>query len=482
MNLPKIKLPMHKKPPLKLALSMGTFGIIGAVMVLFSGAAILQSINSIELTAGARGGTNSGVASQYNDTNAEGGTAMLFRGCAPGQTGTAGSCATPATTCPSGQTGTPPNCATPPATCPSGQTGSPPNCVTPPVASSSKKLLLYQGHDSVMPSYIASNVAEIDGFPFDGITFGLPGLAYATAGSSSISLATYKASMAPVKTAGLTKTTHNFVMTYVGSPGTIDTWSNVLVPNFANLADAARDAGVEGIMFDTETYDGNTMFQPNLSCPGLSIAVCRDRMYTAGKNTMIAMAARYPTLKFITNFGPSVGDPLTDQNIGSAYSPCGHRNWSSDPGNQMVSSFAIGLLAGTIGTSATYVDGGEDYDVHSDQAANAFYDWRKTGIAAQSPFVPADIKSAWSGKISLSFGALDDFNWCQYDGTSSASSAAGVQVDLTVRLKKADEYVWLFARAHRWYSDPDSAGFAHVTPDYPVAVRNARTANGLPAK
>jgi hypothetical protein len=346
------------------------------------------------------------------------------------------------------------------------------------VANADKKLILFQGYQGMNAAYASTHRAEIDALPFDGITF-MPdtNLALTTFSNTPHSVAEYKNAMSGMNSTNFSHTNHNFAVVFVGTPGNSTDWSTAS-NNMANLAEAAKLYNLDGIFFDVEQYDTADAWLP-ASCPGQTDTVCKNNLYNAGKQAMQMMVSRWPNVKIIASHGISVGDPKSEAYLASAYTPCQHRDWSNALENQVRSYYEMGLLEGTVGNSATYIDGGEDYDIHSEAAAQRFYNWRKTVEGQQSDIVPNSLRSNWTSKIGLSFGTQDDV-WCQSSGLQGNATAADWKKDLLSTLKYTDEYVWAFARNHRWYNDSDGR-FPHVTQDFINATLEVRSIIGLDA-
>ena len=353
------------------------------------------------------------------------------------------------------------------------------NSVLSSVSNADKKIILFQGYQGMNSAYASSHRSEIDALPFDGITF-MPdtNLALNTFSNTPHSFNEYKTAMAGMNSTNFAHTNHNFVLVFVGTPGNSANWS-IASSNMANLAEAANYYNLDGIFFDVEQYDTANAWTAADSCPSQSDATCKNNMYNAGKQMMQSMVTKWPNVKILATHGISVGDPKSEAYLASAYSPCPHRDWSNAAENQYRSYFEIGLLEGTVGNNATYIDGGEDYDVHSDTAAQRFYDWRKNAEGQQSNFVPGSLRPNWTNKIGVSFGTQDDI-WCQSSGLQGNATAADWKKDLVSTLKYTDEYVWAFARNHRWYNDSDGQ-FPHVTQDFIDATTEARNIIGLDA-
>jgi hypothetical protein len=179
---------------------------------------------------------------------------------------------------------------------------------------------------------------------------------------------------------------------------------------------------------------------------------------------MEAMVAVFPNIAVITLHGPSVSEP-------SAPSSLKFPQWQS--GNELLGPYYAGFMQGVGGSPALNIDGGELYNLRSPSDFLNTYNWRKfdePSAAVNSPFIPADLRSVWSGRISISYGVYDR----PFGG---ASMDPGIlQSTLTNALKQADHYVWFYTEGATFLK-PSSAGGAGA--DWVNAVRQA--ISGVPS-
>jgi hypothetical protein len=115
-------------------------------------------------------------------------------------------------------------------------------------------LIIHSGGISSRTGNILKNLAYIDSLPFDGITINIPvtwgNLAPGNVASYSD---IYTNWLGPLK-GKLKNVTHNYVKMVVRlSADPFDDWTQT-IQNWVVLAEACRDAGLEGIFFDNEEY------------------------------------------------------------------------------------------------------------------------------------------------------------------------------------------------------------------------------------
>lgn len=331
---------------------------------------------------------------------------------------------------------------------------------TPP-PSTSKKLILFQ-QQRIPADYISSHVAEVDALPFEGVIFRLPSMDSMRPGNI-ISVEQFKSELAGMQIAQtqLTKVRENFVTVRLMKPSPFDAYTSVMATNLGNLAEAARDAGLAGIVYDNEDY-ADDVWAPEDSCPGKTLAECQVLARESGKTVMKAMIARWPTIKFMTTLGPFFGHQPSMRAI---------LNIIPEPKHYILGAYTVGLNEATIGTAATYIDGGEVYSTSTKAKADLNYATRKTTMPQQSDLVVAAIKTAWSSKISLAFAIYDK----AYLGTPAQWTN-----DLSVNIPAADTYTWTWSEKFAWVGAPEGGRVA-VPQEWIDATKAGRTAAGLPA-
>ncbi len=324
---------------------------------------------------------------------------------------------------------------------------------TPP-----KKLLLFQ-QQLPTADYVASHIDEVDALPYEGILFILPSTDMMR-GTSIISTSQFKSELAGMKIAQtkLKKVRSNFVYVRLIKTGPFSTQTPIAAANFANLAEAAADAGLAGIAYDNEDYEDDT-WDPAITCPGDTIETCQTKAVAAGKTVMQAAIARWPTMTLMSMLGPFFADMSTFQAI---------LHEAPLPKHLILGAYTIGFNEATIGTNATYVDGAEVFSIHTQDVAQADYALRKSTMPQASSLISSDIKTAWSQKLSLGFSLYDE----------QGGTADRWQNDIAVNAKAADEYTWAFSFYHIWLGEVPQGRFA-ATPDWIQAVVNGRTAAGL---
>jgi hypothetical protein len=322
------------------------------------------------------------------------------------------------------------------------------------------------GNTIPTPSFIAANKAFLETQPFHGLVAYLRNDSTGVNATTTVmtptplSVSTIASVVAPMKGLGWTNLTRNFGLVQ-GSrpPDPYDDWS-VVIQNFANCAQALKDAGFVGICFDNEQY-----FSPWGDYPGgakyyttYGLDGYRAQMRLRGKQVMEAMVAVFPNIAVITLHGPSVSEP-------NAPSSLKFPQWQA--GNELLGPYYAGFMEGVGGSPALNIDGGELYNLRSTSDFLNTYNWRKydePSAAVNSPFIPAALRSVWSGRISVSYGVYDR----PFGGASM--DPAILQSTLKNAMAQADHYVWFYTEGGTFLRPPSAGGASAVWVD---AVRQA---------
>jgi hypothetical protein len=311
-----------------------------------------------------------------------------------------------------------------------------------PAAAGGAKLIYagWFGNTIPTPAFIAANKSFLETQPFDGLVAYLRNDATDTNATtkvmsgSPISADAIASVLAPMKGLAWTNLTRNFgLVVGTSPPDAFDDWS-VVVQNFANCAQALRDAGLVGICFDNEQY-----FSPWGNYPAgakyyatKTLDDYRAQMRLRGQQVMAAMVAVFPNIAVITLHGPYISEP-------SAPAALQFPQWQS--GNWLLGPYYAGFMEGVGGSPALCIDGGELYTLRTPSDFLNSYNWRKfaePSDAVNSPFIPPALRAVWSGRISISFGVYDQ----PFGGASM--DAGIVKTTLTNALAQADHYVWFY--------------------------------------
>jgi hypothetical protein len=330
-----------------------------------------------------------------------------------------------------------------------------PLAATTPAPATPEKSLIYAGwfgNTIPTPSFIAQNFAFLESQPFHGLAVYMrnPSLSInattAVMKSAPISYESISSVLAPMAGLHFSNLRDNFgVVMGSAPPDFFDSWTTT-IQNFSNLAAAARDAGLRGIIFDNEQYFspwGN--YPSGVAYPGYSLAQYQAQAVLRGRQVMEAMVAAYPGIIVLTLHGPYVSEP-------EAPAALLFPQWQS--GNELLGPFFAGFQEGS-STPGQNVDGGELYDLRSASEFQAAYDWRRYDLPSAEvncAYLSAELRNAWSDSVSISYGVYD----CPFGGAAMTPSI--LTSTLRHALATADRWVWFYAEDNTFLLPPAQGG------------------------
>jgi hypothetical protein len=305
---------------------------------------------------------------------------------------------------------------------------------------------------------VADNAAHLESLPFDGTTFVIPASGDILLAGASPSLDDIRKGLDPLK-GKFSRFTHNFVMVHTrGFPDVFDDWSTVL-SNWRNLARAAREVELAGIMFDNETYKEEVWRYPrDVRYPSYSLQQYQTQMRCRGREVMEAVATEFPAVVFLVFHGPYISEPKTPQHVTLSQAVARETD--------LRGPFFAGLVEAAPDT-ATIVDGGEVYQYRTPEDFQRSYAWRKHGIASDETdcaFIPPTLRGEWSRKARIGFGVYNR-QWKK----SYPMDPQIMRRTLENALHASDGYVWFYVESE-WTAP------GQITEDWLRAVSEATQA------
>jgi hypothetical protein len=302
---------------------------------------------------------------------------------------------------------------------------------------------------------VVANAAHLDSLPLDGTSMQIPASGKVLLSGEVCTYEEIAASLAPVKGA-FHRCTRNMVVIHTrGFPDVFDDWSMVL-SNWRNLARAAEDAGLIGIMFDNETYREKVWRHPDdVRYPAYSLQQYQAQMRRRGREVMEVVAGEFPEVVFLVFHGPYISEPKTPQHVTLLQAVASERD--------LRGPFFAGLVEGAP-DSATVVDGGEVYQYRTPEDFARSYEWRKWEIASDETdcaFIPRDLRGKWVSRVSIGFGVYNR-QWKK----SYPMDPQIMRATLENALRATDNYVWLYVESE-WTAPGE------VSPDWLNAVSGA---------
>jgi hypothetical protein len=309
---------------------------------------------------------------------------------------------------------------------------------------------------------IIANASYIDNQPFDGITINIPATwGLLAPGSVWTYNDIYPSWLEPLKGV-LKRVTHNYCKIVTRPQADpFDDYSQC-VANWVALAQACRDAGLEGIWFDNEEYYEKMWDYPQSCKYGSTktLSQYQEQYRLRGTEVMQAILAQWPTCKIVHTHGPYESDSRTPQQVDAG-------SFSGGADNHLAGYFFCGMFAAAPGQ---VIDGGEVYLYRQQSDYSFSYDWRKNQMPDLVPntLIQTAIKNVWFSSASISFANYDE----TYQGVTMDPSIW--QSCITWGLQRCDYMVWTYSETQNFLA-PGGAGA-----DWIVAIWNARHAAGIP--
>jgi hypothetical protein len=299
--------------------------------------------------------------------------------------------------------------------------------------------LLKHGQDIPTAQFVHDHVATMETMPFDGVVVSIASSANVQR-ATAIAESEFATELAPMKDATFTTLTHNFVMVHATPPGAswFDDDANASA-NFGALAQAAREAGLAGIVYDEEAYFG-AMWDASSLCGGRALDACSARAADVGKHAMAAMIAAWPDVTVLAFYGPWVSEPKTAEYF-KGYFPYNDVSFA----NPLMAPFFFGMAEAKIGTSATLIDGGEIYTLRDASQYARAYTWNKSELAVESALVPASLALVYASTVDVSFGVYD------LPSSGVGMDAPTVQTTIANAMKASDGWVWFYTEQYDWW-------------------------------
>ncbi len=316
------------------------------------------------------------------------------------------------------------------------------------------------------PSYIRDHRDYLDSLPFDGIVAYLRSpnhslnVSASVFGTKEVSESEIAFVLAPLTGVSFRNLTENFAAVLGGRPPDfMDDWS-VVIGNFARLAKAAREAGLRGIYFDNEAYYAPWPDYPKgVRHPEKSLGEYQDQARRRGREVMEAMTARFPGITVILLHGPYISEPRAPDSLFPQV----------QSSNELHGPFFAGFLEGA-GPHASVVDGGELYNLRTEEEFRGSRDWRKRGLPSMDvdcEFLPQALRDSWAARVGVAFGVIDQPH------RGRPMDPATMTVTLSRALRNADRYVWLYVEGPTFLKPPGEGG---APAEWVEAVRRAKAA------
>lgn len=314
------------------------------------------------------------------------------------------------------------------------------------------------------PAFIRENRAFLESLPFDGVAVymrnpdGSDNVTTTAMTNQRLGYDVISKVLAPLKGVAFTTMTQNFAAVFSAKPPDFFSDWSLMIQNFADLARAAREAGLKGITFDNENYSAHWSHYPDgVEYPTKTLREYQDQARIRGRQTMEAMVSQFPDIVVISLHGPYLSEPKAPAPL--------FPQWQTT--NQLLGPFFCGFAEGA-GKRGTCVDGGRLYHLRALKEFQESYDWRKSTIASEkvdSAFIPNPLRSLWAAKVSVGFGIHNQ----AFDRLDMFPDI--LRPTIANALRRTDRYVWLHVDGSTFLKPVKSGGASDLWVD---AVRQGR--------
>jgi hypothetical protein len=298
--------------------------------------------------------------------------------------------------------------------------------------------LIKHGWDIPDPAFVELNVATMEQRGFDGVVIKIPSSGNVLS-QTPVSYEQLRDELAPLGRTQFTTMDRNFVIIYQGDLGSyVDDWT-VPEANVANLARAAREVGLHGIVYDNENYQGVLWDWKREEAP-TGLREAEEHVMAKGHDVMSAIEAQWPTATVLVLIGPWVSHDSTADHFERRFF-WNDITWA----NELLGPFFLGMLSAIGDSQVTLVDGGEVYSARSDEDFQHLYGWLKGGVAGDEDLLPAAARSSYAESVSVAFGVYDR------PVPGAPMDARVWQETLTNAIRTADRYVWAYTELYDWW-------------------------------
>ncbi|OGB96112.1 MAG: hypothetical protein A2Z31_06585 [candidate division NC10 bacterium RBG_16_65_8] len=348
-------------------------------------------------------------------------------------------------------------------------------CVTipTPVGAPTKKLIEF-GWDEPDTAFMRRHIARMEEMPFDGVVFhanyttpgGTPGnFLWEAWGRRAFTDAELMPALADLTATPFRRFTDNFLR-FNTTPGDVDWFDDfsAILANARLAARVAHEGRAAGILFDAEQYHAPLFdYRKQRDGGATSWETYAVQARRRGREIMEAFQHGYPDPTVFLTFG--YGVPWLEMRHGTpSLAACEY-------------GLLVPFLDGMVDAASDrtrLVDGYEPAYFHNKNLAT---------FAAAHRMLTEDVlpivadPQRYRRLLSVGFGLFLDYDpqerrWNGMDGSANYYTPADFEASVRAALAVADEYVWIYTQAPRWWSP---AGTPVDLPDgYADALRRAR--------
>ncbi len=322
-----------------------------------------------------------------------------------------------------------------------------------PAGGGAKKLIQF-GFGEPDTAFMRRHIAQMERSPFDGCVFHLaykkPDVGHGdflweTWSRRAFTDTELEPALVDLRATTFRRFTHNFLRICT-VPGDVD-WFDDFTAILANanlVARFAREGRAVGILFDTEQYNAPLFdYRKQRDAGTKSWDVYAAQARRRGREVMDAFQHGYPDVTILLTFAHSA----TWRESRGGAKPLAECEYG------LLAPFLDGMLDAAAGDSRL-VDGYELAYFHNKDTAK---------FAAARRMIREELLSivanpvAYRRRVSVSFGLWMDYDpagkdWDGMDGSKNFYTPAEFEASVGAALEAADEYVWIYNQAPRWWS------------------------------
>lgn len=316
--------------------------------------------------------------------------------------------------------------------------------------STKRKKIIEWGWDEPDTKFMRQNIEKMEQFPFDGLVFHATSgkgdnLAWEVWGGRKFAPDDFKQAVEDLKATKFNRFSDRFLRVNV-TPAKTDwfddhVWSSV-ANNFSVAAHVAKEGGCKGFMFDTEQYEGVTVFdyRQQKDKDKKTFAEYQAKVRQRGREWIKAVNKHYSDITILLTFGYDIS------------------YWQTAKPKDR-STAAYGLLA-------DFLDGVLDGCAKETVIVDAYefaypYKERKQFEQAYESITKKDLD--WTGspekyksQVKAGFGLWMDHKkkgWDVADFSKNYFSPSEFEAAVRAALEVSDGYVWIYSERPKWWTN-----------------------------
>jgi hypothetical protein len=311
------------------------------------------------------------------------------------------------------------------------------------------KKLIEWGWDEPDTRLMRENIEKMEQFPFAGLVFHATSgnganLAWEVWGSKKFNADDFKPAVEDLKATPFRRFTDRFLRVNV-TPAKVDwfddeAWACV-ANNFAVAAQVAKQGRCKGLMFDTEQYDGVTVFdyRKQKDKEKRAFAEYQAKVRQRGREWVQAVNKPFPDITILLTFGYSI-----------SYWRAETPNDRSTAAYGLFADFLDGVLEGC-SKQTTIVDAWESSYPYKEQRQfeEAYQTIKEKALGWTA------VPEKYQGHVKAGFGLWMDHKrkgWDVADFSNNFFSPGEFEAAVRSALQVSDGYVWIYSERPKWWT------------------------------